>query len=285
MNTVKCNAKDPNSCRFHRPDAGVIAKAELEDKKTALAGLERRLSSGEDIGIEYHDARWAVETAETAYYGTAMGVADITEQQEKETDENKKFELEMKLFSAKHALAETERMNAINERNGGPLIPAGTHAYEEGHVSSGGNDLWPTTTGSKYERGMRAAQVKTRVNADIKEAQKKGYLPKQIKFSVRSSGDRLDVQIIGAAPEQIYNDAESQRNYDRTKQADELLSRVKTIVYSYQDSQYDVIEGRTNHTNFWESINFESSWDKSQREAKEAQSLARRTAKKEESNR
>lgn len=280
MNTVKCNAKDPSSCRYHRPDAGAVAKAALDEARSVLVKAERLSEIDENNVTAELDARWYVDKAEEAYYGTEMGIADIKSQMEKETDENEKFVLEMKLASAQYALADAERVNAINERNGGPLIPAGTHTYEAGTVKGGGNDLWPTSTGSKYEHGLRANQVKTLVNADIKEAQKKGYLPKHIKISVRSHRDRLEVTIMGAAKEQVYNDPDSMRRSDLTTQGRELMDRVQGIVSSYQDSQYDVIEGRTNHANFWETVNYESDWEKTRREEKESVAALKKLAKK-----
>lgn len=278
MSNVKCNAKDPSACRYHRPDAGAVAKTALDEAKSVLAEIERRANAGEDNITEELDARWNVDKAEEAYYGTAEGIAEITKQMAEETDANEKFVLEMKLANAKYALADAERVNAINERNGGAIIPAGNHTYEVATVTSGGNDLWPTSTGSKYQRDLRANKVKTLVNADIKEAQKKGYLPKQIKFAVRSHRDRLEVTIIGAAKEQVYNDPESGRRSDLTKDGRELLDRVQGIVRSYQYSQYDYIEGRTNSTNFWDQISYESDWEKTRREEKEAEAAARKAA-------
>jgi hypothetical protein len=278
MSNVKCNAKDPSACRYHRPDAGTVAKAALNEAKRVLADVERRANAGEDNVTEELDARWNVDKAEEAYYGTAEGIADITKQMEEETDANEKFVLEMKLANAKYALADAERENAINERNGGPLIPAGPHSYDVSGSTAGGDAYWPTSTGSKYEPSLRANKVKTLVNADIKEAQKKGYLPKQVKFAVRSHRDRLEVTIIGAAKEQVYNDPESGRRSDLTKQGRELLDRVQGIVRSYQYSQYDYIEGRTNSTNFWDQIDYESDWEKTRREEKEAEKLAKKAA-------
>jgi hypothetical protein len=278
MNTVKCNAKDPSSCRYHRPDASVIALAQLEEARSALVEAQRRSDIDEDKVTEELDARWNVDQAEEVYYATEAGIADIKAQMANETNPNEKFMLEMKLASAQYAMADVERINAINERNGGPLIPAGQHSFAAGHVSGGGDDLWPTSTGSKYQRDLRANQIKTLVNADIKEAQKKGYLPKHIKFVVRSHRDKLDVTIIGAAKEQVYNDPDSPRRNDFTKQGSELLNRVQHIVRSYQYSQYDYIEGRTNMTNFWDHVDYESDWDKTRREEKEATAAARKAA-------
>lgn len=278
MSNVKCNAKDPSACRYHRPDAGAVAKKALDEAKSVLTAIERRALAGEDNVTEELDARWNVDKAEEAYYGTTEGIADITKQMESESDVNEKFVLEMKLANAKYAFANTERENAINERNGGPLIPAVNHTYEVAGSTNDGDVYWPTSTGSKYESGLRANKVKTLVNADIKEAQKKGYLPKQIKFSVRSHRDRLDVSIIGAAKEQVYNDPESARRSDLTKQGRELLERVQGIVRSYQYSQYDYIEGRTNSTNFWDQIDYESDWEKTRREEKEAEKSAKKAA-------
>lgn len=278
MSNVKCNAKDPSSCRYHRPDAGAVAKAALNEAKSVLAEIERRANAGEDNVTEELDARWFVDKAEEAYYGTAEGIAEITKQMSEETDANEKFVLEMKLANAKYALADAERVNAINERNGGPLVPAGNHSYEVASIEAGGDAYWPTSTGSKYQRDLRANKVKTLVNADIKEAQKKGYLPKQIKFAVRSHRDRLEVTIIGAAKEQVYNDPESGRRSDLTKDGRELLDRVQGIVRSYQYSQYDYLEGRTNSTNFWDQVDYESDWEKTRREEKEAEKLAKKVA-------
>lgn len=280
MSNIKCNAKDPSACRYHRPGASVLALASLEEARSKLDDLNRRMDADEDVVMEVLDARWNVDRAEEAYYGTAAGVDDIKQQMENETDENEKFSLEMKLASAQYALADAERVNAINERNGGTLIPAGVHGFEESSIANDGDPYWPTSTGAKYQRDMRTPQVKANVNADIKEAQKKGYLPTHVKFNVRSRGNSLDVTIIGAAKEQVFNDPENSRRNDYTKQGSELLSRVQGIVSAYQYSQYDSIEGRTNSTNFWDHVKYESDWEKTRREEKEAVAAENKAAKK-----
>lgn len=282
MSNVKCNAKDPSTCRYHRPDAGTVAKAALEEVKTRYEAIQKRMDSGEDVASEYYDARWGLEKAENAYYGTEEGIADISARMEKETDENEKFDLEMKLASAKFALADAERMNAINTRNGGPLIPA-EHTYTPGTVKGGGDSLWPTAVGSKYDSTLKTSQIKARVNADIKEAQRKGYLPKHVNFALRSRGNALYVSIIGAADEQVYEDPTEMRRNHYTKPARELLERVEGMVRSYQSSQYDTIESRTNMTNFWDNVSYESNWEKNMRLEKEEKSAAKREAKKSQS--
>lgn len=282
MSNVKCNAKDPSSCRYHRPDAGTVAKAALEGAKTLYADVQKRMDSGEEMVSEYYDARWELEKAENAYYGTEEGIADISARMEKETDESEKFGLEMKLASAKFALADAERQNAINARNGGPLIPA-EHTYTPGTIKAGGNSLWPEAVGSKYDSTLKTNQIKSRVNADIKEAQKKGYLPKNVEFALRSRGNSLYVTIVGAADEQVYEDPEEMRHNHYTKPARELLGRVEGMVRAYQSSQYDTIESRTNSTNFWDNVSYESNWEKNMRLEKEEKSAARKEAKKSQS--
>ena len=281
MSTVKCNAKDPSTCRYHRPDAATTAKVALSAAQERLTSVEKRMNDGEDVISEYYDARWEVDNAEKAYYGTEEGIADITKQMNDEADESKKFDLEMKLAAAQFALADAERMNAIDERNGGPLIPLGQHSYEVPTVTAGGNELWPQATGSKYDSSLTPSQIKTKLNADFKEAQKKGYLPKQLKFVSRSRRDVIEVTIVGAADEQIYNDTEEMRRNDYTKPADELLKRVKGMVDAYQNSQYDMVEARTNYTNFWDRVDFETNWQKDLRLEKEAKAFEKREAKKE----
>lgn len=276
---MKCNAKDPSACRYHRPDAGTVAQAQLTVARAVRVNMEARFNAGEDVGIAYWNARWEEDQAERIYYATNQGIAEISNEIEKETDPNKRSDLEMKKFAAEYHLAEQERSNAIDARHGGPLIPAVSSEYAVQGGQTGGNDLWPTFTGSKYEPGLTAAKIKTRLNADIKEAQKAGYLPKHVGYSLRSRGNSLEVRITGAHDEQVYEDPDEPQHNRLTDNAKKLRDRLTGMVNAYEYSQYDEVEGRTNFTNFYSNVNFESGWERSLREEKELKKLEAKTNK------
>lgn len=67
-----------------------------------------------------------------------------------------------------------------------------------------------TTTGSKYAGWQDAATIAKNVRADIKQAQKDGSLPKDIKVSVRcekySMGQSVNVTLTGWSPDAIRTD-------------------------------------------------------------------------------
>lgn len=277
MNTVKCNAKDPSSCRYHRPDAGQLAKQELDTAREVYDATYKASNGGSDYNQVWR-AKEALKEAENTYYVTEAGIADLEQQIAAQPDEDSRFELMWKKTDAEYRKVEIERKNAIDEEHGGPLIPTEDDLYSEASTKKSGNHLWPETTGSKYDPSLRASQIKVLVNKDIKDAQRAGHLPRQLKFAVRASRNHLSLRIIGAGDAQIFNDAEEKARHDMTDEAKELRRRAQNIVYAYNHEQYDQIEGRTNSTNFYSDVDFESSWEKESRQRKADEKLAAKSS-------
>lgn len=273
MTVIKCNAIQPATCRFHKPNAGFDAR-QVWEKAEKLAN-DSLAKAGRDNDAEAYEvflqARADADEAETIFYATTDGLAKLDEEIANIDNPDARHTLEMQRDISQWHLAEAEETNRIDNLYGGPLIPKrSTDGYVLPSVKRGGDALWPTSEGSKYDSEDTVLNVKKKVNADIKEAVKKGFLPAHVTFQVKSSGNRLSVTLCDVADEQLYRFPEEKRYNDYTTSAHELKNRVELIVGAYNKYQYDYVEGRRNVTKFWEKISFEDDWNKEERLAKKA---------------
>jgi hypothetical protein len=268
MPVITCKAKDPAHCRFHRPNSGQAALMKLNKAQIALEAANASGSYSDRL-----DARYAVDQLQELYNGTPDGMAKLTEKIKNETDESAKRELERELEAAEWHVSEAEEKNAVDEAAGGPLIPYGDSDFVPPFYTGGGDELWPETTGPYYKLRLDNETVTAKVKADIRDAQKAGYLPKQVKFKMTSRRGRMKIEIQNAADEQVWEDNDSNSYSNRfTSEAEELRSRVDNIANAYSHTQYDVIEGRTNISHHTVGVQFESKFKRKYRQEKEAES-------------
>lgn len=286
MNTaVKCRSENPAKCRFHAPNAGVKAKAHLEAVQQQLKTYERRLESPvkaptEQDYVNVQETKWELQNAEDAYYGTPEGLKELeTKMAAAEPDSSEYYDLKFRRDLSEAQVRENEMKMQADALYGGPLIPYEKSSYKVPSSFSDGDELWPTTTGEKYDPNLTVRNIATNLTADFKKAQKEGYLPSHLKFKVSpdSSRARIKVTIIGADDSQIWDDSGSYPLY--TKDGYELKKRVEQIFGAYRKSQYDVIEGRTNYTTYWGSVEYETKWETEQRQQREEASRQKRLSK------
>lgn len=81
---IKCRSNNPAQCRFHAPNAGSKALIQLEAARKQLRTYEHRLESpvktpSEQDYINVQEAKWELQNAEDAYYGTAEGLKELEE--------------------------------------------------------------------------------------------------------------------------------------------------------------------------------------------------------------
>lgn len=266
----KCQAKDPATCRYHHQGAGAEAFASWKEAEGRIEKAKEAIARGDDNAHQdFMTARFDADNAEETYYATTDGLISLLMKIDASTNPTDEYTLQLKLESAKYHIRELEHSNEIDNKAGGPLIPAKVSpSYVPPSITRGGNDLWPESKGSNYDPQLTNVAIKSRIAKDIKEAQKNGYLPKHVQLRLTTNSGSLGIKILGVPNEQIYNDPEEQRRSDLTPNARELKARLSTIVNSYNSTQYDTIEGRRNSSNFWESIDYETDWEKSRREAK-----------------
>lgn len=287
MSTIRCQAKDPATCSFHRPNAGKVELVKFTAAKQELAAAKKAVNENPNDPVtnnhaRYLDAQYALGEAEDAYYATPAGLEDLRNQMNNTDDASELRQLLSRVELAEWQVAAAEKQNEIDNAAGGPLIPAGESTYKVPSATHGGNELWPETVGGKYDSTLKTRDIATKLSQDYKQAQKEGYLPKHVKFKVspNSSRRRIKVTIIGASDEQIYEERENNNGMTvYNSKALELRSRADAMLDVYNKKQYDEIEGRTNMTKYWSHIEFETDWDKSRRLEREAKSAAKREAK------
>lgn len=295
---IKCQAKDPTTCRYHGTQSGsqqfqILVNAQ----KTELAvGTEYRdllrkhaqnnTNADNDPYVQntarkYFEAKKNVENAEDAYNATTEGLLILQNQLDRTTDGLAWNIIKLKQDRAKIVLKEHEASLAKEnnkEPAHEPLAPE-EYVYVPPTLETKDITYWPVTTGSNYDPELRGPQLKARINAELKKAQKEGYLPRSAKFSLTSRRNSIHCEIrnlpdvsVSIEPEDIYHSR-------LTPEATELKNRVSLIVNSFNNYQYDEIEGRRNRTHFWDFVGFESPWARTQR-FDEEQKKAKRKAEK-----
>lgn len=278
----ECKAKDPNNCRYHRPNADQEAFSAWKQAETRLEDLQARLDDDKtgEIYSAYLGAKYEVDEAEAEYNATSSGLVNLLLQQEaagKAGETEKAEELAYKYRVAVHTLAQGEKINQIDNEAGGSLsLPPEKDTYKTATFTKGGNELWPETTGSNYDSSLVGVKLKSAINQELKKAIKQGHLPPHLTYDVRTRGNSVYCEIRGVTPEQLYEDAEAQNRWNMRKDAREVYDRVDSIVSSFNHYQYDEVEGRRNISHFWDSVNFESDWGRERRIAREAEKAARK---------
>jgi len=281
--TFKCKANDPSNCRYHRPNAGVIAFQNMKDAEHAVSVAQRKaiasnLSEDADALIS---RKVELDAARDAYHATPDGIVDLTNQFENAATEEERSHLEYKLDVATYHAEELEKQNAIDDAAGGALIPLQKSTYEiaENFTKNADDSSWPVFTGAKYDSNLSVSEIKSSVTSDIKEAQRKNYLPRHLDFRVTvNSGSRsLYIHVRGASDQQLFEPENNNGYTPLTLQAKELEQRIGNIANAYKQYQYDEVEARTNTTNYWSEVHFESQWDKEARLRRHHQLKQRRT--------
>lgn len=122
-------------------------------------------------------------------------------------------------------------------------------------------------TGGKYTGYRRAVEIAKDVRADIKAAQKSGLVPADIKVSVRSDYNSINVSLSGWTSEQVWEygtDSYGYEGWHRTDAAQAVLATVEEIREAYNRDASDY------HTDYFDVLYYgQASWavraDESQR--------------------
>lgn len=133
---------------------------------------------------------------------------------------------------------------------------------EVSYAGTNGPVVYTTVTGSKYTGYRPAAEVAKDVRADLKGAQKAGYLPGDLTFSVTTSsysgGQSLCVSLRGMADEDIYGSDPASWQSGRTYSAAtrEVRTRVEAIAGAYGRDTTD-IQTDYFHVTYWCQVDVE----------------------------
>lgn len=151
-----------------------------------------------------------------------------------------------RLASRLDAIAERERA----WREAGYQPPGAEYAESP----TGGPVVYQHRTGSKYAGYRDVAEIARDVRVDLKAAQKAGYLPADVKISVRSEkfsmGQTMRLEVKGLGDEDLYqpkSDLDMSWERRNTAYAREVRDRVEAIAKAYDqtdsESQTDYHHG------------------------------------------
>jgi len=190
---------------------------------------------------EVTEARANLHAAEKTMDATPEGVRSLKLLASTSDDKFERAGLRKRLEEAEKNLAVRSGKTGDLSTEDLPLIPAVKHTYEVPEYKVlNSDDSYPATVGSKYTKYMPAKEVTAAVRLDLKEAQKKGYLPSHLKYSVTTKDNAVRVEIKGIPDSKIYKDKDARRR-DDVYHADalELEKRVRGIAgaYNYSRSQ------------------------------------------------
>jgi hypothetical protein len=185
--------------------------------------------------------------------------------------------VENKIKTEEAAAPKLERKAKVAPKTTSSATPKSTIEFPKKHTydvptytETEGGTMYSGTVGSKANTldTYRIANVAKAVRGDLKEAQAKGYLPKNLKFGVRSEsysgGSSLHVTIQGVDDKDHY---EKDWNGDqrRTEKAKELLNRVENITGAYGSKS---VHGEIDYFNvsYYDHVTIEDSKDRDYRE-------------------
>lgn len=141
------------------------------------------------------------------------------------------------------------------------------------HQGTGGPVVYTTVTGSKYDGEPRALrEIAKDVRTDLKAAQRAGYLPDDLTFSVLThqyaGGQAMNVEVRGMSDEdRLLDDPHAYSTPNATSAyANEIRQRVEAIAGAYGRQESDVQSDYWNVT-YWCHVTLESELGAAQRAA------------------
>lgn len=254
----------PN-CKWHSANGISAARRELRNAERDLANA----NSFEELVAAKERQQEAIKVYDT----TTEGLENLKTQVSEATGEDKKY-LEARLAEATTQAAVIEaEAQAEWEAAGEPVIQSialsDDHTYNVPTFKVVGDDIYAPTVGSKYTGYRPAAEIAKDVRNDLKEAQKAGYLPKHLTFSVTrdyySGGQAVRVQIQGVEDSQQFSGENIGGRFGNlTPEAVELRKRVDGIASAYNSS---CIRGEIDYFNtmYYATIDMESDYGRAYR--------------------
>jgi len=247
MSNLKCKAKIPANCPYH-------GAKKVEEARNAMLAATQKVAVSTTLD-ELREAKADLAMANESYDATNEGqrklqvmisdadsieAAALTKRLQKAEahakeaeDKNARSQKSTKIPSA--ALAKANKNNELV-----PLVFPKDHTYDAPTYEVVGEDFYAPTVGSKFTKWRHVAEIAKDVRSDLKEAEKKGYLPQGLKYSVKidtySGGQSIRVEIHDAKEEDIYDGVDPYGRAKRSENAKELEKRVGGIVGAYSSS-------------------------------------------------
>lgn len=254
----------PN-CKWHSANGISAARRELRNAERDLANA----NSFEELVAAKERQQEAIKVYDT----TTEGLENLKTQVREASGEDKKY-LEARLAeaTAQAAVIEAEAQ-AEWEQAGDPveqsIALSDNHTYKVPTFEVVGDDIYAPTVGSKYTGYRPAAEIAKDVRNDLKEAQKAGYLPKHLTFSVTrdyySGGQAVRVTVKGVEDSQQFSGENLGGRFGNlTPEAVELRKRVDGIASAYNSS---CIRGEIDYFNtmYYATVDVETDHDRNWR--------------------
>lgn len=223
-------------CKWHSPNGIAGVRRELR-----LA--EEQLHSATTLD-EFTAAKERHIAASEAYDSTSEGLNDLERNIQRETSRTEKARLTARLEAAKARAEEIEKAQEaawVSSSEEADLVLNDKHTYDVPTYKEVNPGMYSAIVGNKYTGYKSASEITKLLRQDIKEAQAKGYLPKNLTYSITkesySGGQSITIEARGLKDTQIYeekNDADDYRfSHAEKPEIKELKNRLSTIADAY----------------------------------------------------
>lgn len=244
----------PN-CAWHSPNGVSGARRDLKSAETLIVNA-RTMEQFESAQYEY-------EKALKRYDTTTAGIEELQEAVRK-SDGIEKTLLIMRLDEARdralvneleqEELWELEQEDNKKSKLGQPqpvsFEISDVHTYKTPTTTiRNPDDYYPARVGSKYTDKWRSAKdIAKDIRADLKEAQKAGYIPKNVKYSVTkdsyAGGQSVTIKVLNLKDSDLYQEnTHSIQSWDRyvpSPKANEFKNRLSIIANAYNSDSSDI---------------------------------------------
>lgn len=230
----------PN-CKWHSPSGVASARRELD---TAINKVLNS-SSYEELA----SAKEALQEANARYDATSDGIEALKTAIADTDDTLEKANLQSRLNRAKTRLDEVEKeQEALWSQTNNSATDFSNfmnteHSYKVPtfETKQSANQPFPITYGSNYNPELSTTQTATAIRQELKEAQKKGFLPTDVEYKlVKTGGNSYYISIRGL------KDADTHPRAGYTPAARELSKRVtmigKSFTYDASALQADYVQ-------------------------------------------
>jgi hypothetical protein len=224
------------TCKLHGANAVSAARKQLRN-------AEAQITSAKTLN-EFTSAQKSYTEARALFDSTADGQVQLEREIKEEKDPIARNVLANRAAVANKLAKDTEAAQQKEWEARGELEIRDNHTYEVPTYKEIEPGMYSAVVGSKHntERYVPVTEIAKDLRADIKEAQEKGYLPKNITYSVStdkySGGQSIKIAAKGLKKEDVFNTIDDEDGYRGrreiyTEKGAELKKRLETLVDAY----------------------------------------------------
>jgi hypothetical protein len=224
------------TCKLHGANAVSTARKQLRN-------AEAQITSAKTLN-EFTSAQKSYTEARALFDSTADGQVQLDREIKEEKDPIARQVLENRAAVANKLAKDTEAAQQKEWEARGELEIRDDHTYDVPTYKTVEPGMYSAVVGSKRntEKYVPVTEIAKNLRADIKEAKDKGYLPKNVTYSVStdkySGGQSIRIAAKGLKKEDVFNTIDDEDGYRGqrevyTEKGAELRKRLETLADAY----------------------------------------------------